>query len=455
MENLSISEVVGAVNGVLLNCSENFEINGISTDSRKINKGDLFVALVGAHFDGHDFVEKAIEGGASAVVVSHEVDCKCPQVLVEDTLTALKNIAKYYRKKFHIPVVGVTGSTGKTSTKEMIASVLKQKYNVHKTQKNFNNEIGLPLTVFELNKDHEISVLEMGMNNFGEIQRLADIARPTIAVITNIGTAHIENLGSREGILKAKMEITTYFDENCTLIVNGDDEYLSTIGNKHYKIIKTSIKDNGDYNAKDIVNLGEEGVQFKCMYRGEEHIFNINVPGIHNVYNALAAIAIGDIFNMNVDQLKNGIYKFTPGNLRMNIINIDNNIKIIEDCYNANLESMKAAIDVLESFNQGRRIAVLGDMFELGDFSEEAHRQVGQYLIGKCDMVITVGDQSKYIFDECNSHFEAKHFITKEEACLYLKNEIVTNDVILIKASRGMKMEYITACLIKDRKRGN
>lgn len=453
MECLGINEISEAVEGKLINCNENLDIRSVSTDSRKINKGDLFIALVGDNFDGHKFVDISINEGALAALVSKEVSVNCPQVIVEDTNIALKTLASYYRSKFKLPVVAITGSTGKTSTKEMIASVLEEKLNVHKTLKNFNNEIGLPLTIFNINNSHQVSILEMGMNNLGEIKRLAEIARPSIGVITNIGTAHIENLGSRENIFKAKMEISTFFENTSTLIVNGDDEYLSTINNRPYKIIKTSIYEKGDYNATCVNNLGEEGVEFTANYRGNNHLFRVNVPGIHNVYNALAAIAIGDMFDLSVEQIKQGISNYRPVGSRMNIINLNDDIKIIDDCYNANLDSMKAAINVLSTFN-GRRIAVLGDMFELGDFREEAHRQVGKHLRDKCDLVITVGESSKYISEETKDEINSRHFDTKEDACLYIKSIVKGKDVLLIKASRGMKMEEIINSLIEDRKRG-
>ncbi|EYE88407.1 UDP-N-acetylmuramoyl-tripeptide--D-alanyl-D-alanine ligase [Fervidicella metallireducens AeB] len=451
---MHFQEIVQCLEHCTCDFKEDFLIKGISTDSRNIKDGDLFIALIGQKFDGHEFVQSCYERGAAAVLVSKKVDVDCPQIIVNDTLAALREIARYYRDKFKTPIIAVTGSTGKTSTKEMIASVLKEKFNVHKTKQNFNNEIGLPLTLFELEKEHEISVLEMGMNNLGEIERLAYIARPTIGVITNIGTAHIENLGSRENIMKAKMEITSFFDNKNTLIVNGDDEYLSTLENLPFKLIKVSTKGRGDYNAVDIVNLGENGVEFKCNYKGKIHDFRIIVPGIHNVYNALVAIAIADIYNLTVDEVINGIINFKPGKLRMDIINLENGIKIINDCYNANLDSMKAALDVLGDYKNNRRIAVLGDMFELGSFSEKAHKEVGSYAKDKCDLLIAVGNDARFIFEESNKSITSIYFKTKEEACRFLNTEIKDKDVILIKASRGMKMEYITNCITEGRKRG-
>lgn len=452
MESLKINEIVDCLNGRAKNITLDFEINGVSTDSRNINKGELFIALIGDSFDGHNFIHEAFKRGSIAAIVSRDVECDYPIIVVDDTLVGLKKIASFYKQKFHIPVIAVTGSTGKTSTKEMIAALLQEKFVVHKTLQNFNNEIGLPHTLFNLNKKHEVSVLEMGMNNPGEIQRLADMARPDVCVITNIGTAHIENLGSREDILKAKMEITTYFTPNNVLILNSDDEYLSKIKSKSYKILRVSINGNGDYNATNINNLGENGIEFTVELRGNKHLFKIDLPGLHNVYNALYAIAIGDLYDVDVEQMKAGILNFNPGKMRMDIIELKDGVKIINDCYNANPESMKAALDVLSAYNNNRKIAILGDMYELGSYSKEAHRNTGEYAGDKCDILIAVGEQAVFIYEESKKHIESHYFKTREEACLNIKRLLKPKDVILIKASRRMNMEYITNFIIEDRK---
>lgn len=461
MECLSLRRVAEAVNGNLINFTgDDINITGVSTDSRKIKEGDMFIALCGLNMDGHDYAQKAIKSGAAIAMVERGIEGNIPQIIVEDTAIALKKLAGYYRNMFDIEVIGVTGSTGKTSTKEIIACVLSQKFNVHKTMKNFNNEIGLPLTIFELEKDNEISILEMGMNNLGEIERLAEVARPSIGVITNIGTAHIENLISRDNILIAKMEMTTYFDDKSILIINSDDDYLSKTLNKKYDVKRISIKGTGDYNAYDIINHGEYGVEFKCIYRDQNCKFTINVPGIHNIYNALFAIAIGDIFDMDSKLVQAGIDSFKATSQRMNIINMDEDggggIKIINDCYNANPDSMKAALDVLKSYENNRRIALLGDMYELGSYSEEAHIYIGNYLKDKCDMFIGVGEDAIYMYNEAKleANIDSHYFKNKDEASAYLKSIIRKNDVILIKASRGMKMEDITNYLLEHGKKG-
>jgi len=460
MEVLSLKEITSAVEGVLIKRQQEQEqenegllISGVAIDSRKVIANSIFIALIGINADGHEYVAEASENGAALAIVSRRIDCNIQQILVKDTGIALKKLAAYYRSSFNIPVIGVTGSTGKTSTKEIIASVLEQKYNVHKTMMNYNNEIGLPLTILELNKENEISILEMGMNNLGEIKRLAEISRPSIGVITNIGTAHIENLGSRENILKAKMEITTYFSEDSLLIVNGDDELLSGLLNTNYTLIKISMNNNGDYNAFEIVDLGEMGVEFKCKYKNEVCKFKINAPGKHNIYNALSAIAIGHFFNMSVKDIQVGLENYKPVGERMNIIKLRDRIKIINDCYNANPDSMKAALDVLATFEGGRKIAILGDMFELGSFSEAAHQDIGKYSKDRCNILIAIGNMAVHIYNEAKENAESYYFKTKDEANSYIRSIIKEGDIILIKASRGMKMEDITNYLVEDGKR--
>ncbi|KMT21403.1 UDP-N-acetylmuramoyl-tripeptide--D-alanyl-D-alanine ligase [Clostridium cylindrosporum] len=455
MEKMTLDEIINILDGNVVNYKENIVVNGVSTDTRTINEGDLFVALKGENFNGNKFVSKAVENGAICAIVSEPVESDIPYILVNNTLFALGKIAAYYKSKFNIPFIAVTGSVGKTSTKEVISSVLSKNFNVHKTDKNFNNEIGLPHTLFNLKHGHEVSVLEMGMNNFHEIERLSEIAKPNIGVITNIGTAHIENLGSKEGILKAKMEITTFFDKDSILIVNGDDELLKTVGDMHYKIIKLSINNLGDYNAFDVIDYGEEGIEFKIIYKGSEETIKVNSPGVYNVYNALAAIAIADILGMRIEDMKEGIADFAPCGMRMNVKTLKDGIKIIADCYNANPESMKASLSVLNSFKGNKKIAVLGDMFELGDYSETGHREVGIDIRNKANVLIAIGENSKYIYDEAKDYIESRYFLKKEEAQIYLRNILEPGDIALVKASRGMKLETVIDYITKDTERGN
>lgn len=452
-EVVTLEDIITATKGKAYNIKDTkIKVNKIQTDSRKIEEGDVFVALIGEKFDGHNFIKEVKEKGALCAVVSKlDLNVDIPQILVDDTLMAYKEIARYYRLRYDIPVVAVTGSSGKTTTKEMIASVLSQRLNVLKTEKNFNNEIGIPMTVLNLNSKHRAAVLEMGMDRFGEIESSAYVANPNIAVISNIGTAHIEKLGSRENILKAKMEITTFFKEDNILIINADNDMLNKVVTDKYKVVKFAINNGAEYKAYDIIDLGSEGMEFKCLLSGIERKFKVALPGTHNIYNALSAIAVGDIIGLNYEEIYNGILVFNPGNMRMNIVELDEDIKLIIDCYNANPDSMKAALDVLSKF-KGRRIAVLGDMFELGEYSVELHKEVGGYAANKCDMLVAIGDFSKYYFEEAKNKIESYYFKTKEEALNFIKSNVKGNDVILIKASRGMELEYISDNLKEHRK---
>jgi len=438
---LKINEIVQAVNGQPINCRNELIVKHIVRKIVDIKKGSLFIPYTNNSSITKELIELAYQKGAVAVVLPKEINSSVPQIIVEDTIAACKKIYKYYRSKFKIPVIAVTGSAGKTSTKDMIALVLNQKFKVCKTIGNDNDNKGTVRTLLKLNNTHEAAVFEMGVGSHLQMREKADIARPNISVITNISTAHIEVMGSKENILKAKLQITKFFDDKSILIINNDDEYLSTIKDKPFRIIKVSTKGNGDYNAFDIVDKGQNGVEFKCNFKGEPHLFKLSIPGTHFIYSALVTIAIGEIFGLNIKEIKEGIEDFRPSKLRMNVLELKDNIKIIVDCYNANFLSMKAGIDTLNSFKGGRKIALLGDILEQGKYSEEVHRDVGKYLAGKCDILIAVGKDSKYIFEEAKAYTKAYYCETKEKALLTLKKILAKNDVVLIKGSRGMHME--------------
>ena len=323
MQTLTIDEILTATGGKLLSGSVEGKINGISTNSREIHEGELFIPLVGDKFDGHEFIKAAFELGAAAVLTQKDTELFIDKTIirVEDTKKALGDIARYYKEKHNVPTVAVTGSVGKTTTKDMLYSVVAQKYNTLKTLANYNNDIGLPWTIFRLEKEHEAAVLEMGMNHFGEIDYLASIGKPDIAVITNIGESHIENLGSREGIFKAKMEITNRFTSGNTLIVNGDDDFLSTVkGDKEYKVIYYGIKNpDNDVYAENIKNKGLGGITFDAFVDGKKYEMELSVPGVHNVYNALAAICVGREFGIDMDKISEGIKSFEPTAQRLEV----------------------------------------------------------------------------------------------------------------------------------------
>jgi len=446
---LIIKEIIQAVNGKAINCSSETIVKHIARKIVDIRKGSLFIPYTKSTPITKELIELACQKGAAAVIIPKEINSSVPEIIVEDTNIACKKIYKYYRSKFKIPVIAVTGSAGKTSTKDMIALVLMQKFKVSKTIGNDNDNKGTIRTLLRMNNTHEAAVFEMGVGTYSQMQEKADIVRPNISVITNISTAHIGVMGSKENILKAKLEITKFFDDKSILIINNDDEYLSAIKDKPFKIIKVSTKGNGDYNAFDIVDNGQDGVEFKCNFKGEPHLFKLNIPGTHFIYSALVTIAVGEILGLNIKVIKKGIEAFRPYKLRMNILELKDNIKIIVDCYNANLLSMKAGIDSLSSFKGNRKIALLGDILEQGKYSEDVHRDIGKYLAGKCDILIAVGKDSKYIFEEAKVHTETYYCETKESACETLNKIVTKNDVILIKGSRGMHMEKIVKHLSK------
>lgn len=450
MERLSIKEIAKASKGVLMNSEEDSEISGVSIDSRRINPGDMFIALKGESFDGHDFISKAVENGAALVVAEKSLaGCSTPYILVKDTLKALQDIARYYRSKFQIPFVAVTGSSGKTTSKDMIASVLSQRFKVLKTEGNFNNAIGLPLTLLKLQYSHEIAVLEMGMSSLGEISLLSDIVRQQVAVISNVGTAHIEMLGSRENILKAKLEIFSYFDRNSTAVINGDNDMLAGFSSEKYRVIRYGLEGKNDFHAYDINEKGEAGIDFAVDLNGVKSSFSVMLPGMHNVYNALSAIAVARLFGMEAEDIQKGLMSFRPSKMRMDIVNLSNSVKLINDVYNANPESMKAAIDVLRSLkSRSRSICILGDMLELGELSREEHYKIGAYAAAAgIDILVSAGSFSEDMKQGALASGMGSScvyaFAATEDVVNALQAIIKPGDVILIKGSRRMKMEVI------------
>lgn len=442
MEPMMIKEIEKAVDGKIFNYKE-ISIANVCTDSRKIAEGDLFVPLKGEKFDGHDFVLDSFEKGACLTLSDRELNTDKPYILVSDTRDALKKLAKYYLGTLNVKIIAVTGSVGKTTTKDIIASVLSQKFKTLKTEGNFNNEIGLPLTVFRIGKEHEAAVLEMGMNNFGEIRALSDIANPDAAVITNIGVSHIENLGSREGILKAKSEIFENLKPGGVGILNCDDDMQITLKNKlSNKIYWYGINNKEDYFADNIVPNSILGTRFTLHTPKGSRDVNIKIPGEHMVYNALCAAAVGDIFGVDLDGICAGIESFQPTKMRMDITVFDTGLTLINDAYNANPVSMKAALDVLKTA-KGRRIAILGDMFELGADSEKMHAEIGAYAFDRCDILICIGKESIAMYDAAiQDSVRCAYFETQEDFLNSdFKKGLYSDDVILVKASRGMHLE--------------
>ncbi len=454
MEPISIKEIICATGGTLLCGNEDIIIENVTTDSRKSGENMLFIPLEGETFDGHEFISASFDAGAVCALAHKDIKISCDKALirVKDTKKALADLARFYLEKHRIPVVALTGSVGKTTTKDMVASVLSQKYNVLKTQGNFNNDIGLPLTVFNLEKGHDIAVLEMGMNHFGEIHHLASIAKPDKAIITNIGMSHIENLGSREGILEAKLEITDFFDKENMLFINCDDDMLLKAECKSKCETFGIDNENANYRAINIV-LNEDSCEFDVAYEDKNTHIRVNLPGKHNIYNALCAFSVAKSFNICDDMIAEGIASFSPSKMRMDIRKIGG-ITVINDCYNASPTSMEAALSVLCNIEAKRHIAILGDMLEMGSFAPDAHKGVGKKAanIG-VDIILSVGKEAQNIIkgatDERMSEKNALHFENNEKLISELGNFLCEGDAVLIKASRGMKFEQITQAIEK------
>lgn len=442
---MTAEQIAKATSGRIYNIKDsNIKITKVSSDSRNIPQGCAFVAIKGERFDGHEFALQAVEQGAGLVVSEKELE-NVPYILVDSTRQALLDIAGLWRSLFDIPVVAITGSVGKTTTKEMIACVMSEKYKNLKTQKNLNNEIGMPQTLLQLDKSYESAVIEMGMNHKGEISRMTNSCCPDIAVITNVGYSHIENLGSREGILNAKLEMLEGLKDGGTLVLNGDDENLCKVKSDRFKIIRYSIEENkADISAKNIV-LNEDSVEFSICDGEKEIACRLNCGGIHNVKNALAAYCVGISAGVEQDKIISALARFKPDALRQNKQKVGNNTFIL-DCYNAAPDSMNSALQMLSAATSNHRIAVLGGMLELGEYSQLLHEAVGKMVAkNKVDYLLTFGGDSHYYvksavengFDKNN----AKEFETREQLALFLKNLLCDGDTVLFKGSRGMQLE--------------
>ena len=464
MRNMTLENIAAACGGTYYG-SENDkskEIAGAVIDNRLIEKDYLFIAIKGARVDGHSFIPAAFEVGALAVLSEHELENPVgPYILVDSCEEAMKKLARFYRQSLDIKVVGITGSVGKTSTKEMIASVLSQKYNVHKTEGNFNNEIGLPLTIFKIREEHEVAVLEMGISDFGEMHRLAEMANPDVCVITNIGLCHLENLIDRDGILRAKTESFEHMTPNGVAVLNGDDDKLCTktevngrptvfygIGSENI-VPEELVQGKKSIYATDVEAIGLTGT--KATIHIEDMQFDVEIPiaGEHNVYNALAAVAVARELGLSLEEMKRGIESVQTIGGRSNLIH-RNGLTIIDDCYNANPVSMKASIDVL-SKAEGRKIAVLGDMGELGADERKLHFGVGEHFAGKgIDMLFCTGELSMEIVSGvvlASPDTQVHYFGTKEALIEALKAECKEGDTILVKASHFMDFPEIVKAL--------
>lgn len=443
MQHMTINEIALACGGKFVGEFEEQErvVSDIKIDSRKVVQGTLFIAIKGERFDGHDFIDLAYNNGAVCVVSEKPLD-QAPYILVESTFGALKDIAEYYRSKQNGKVVAITGSVGKTTAKEMIYSVLSQKYDVLKTQGNFNNEYGLPQTIFNIEEKHDVAVLEMGMNSFGEIHNLSKIARPDVCVIMNIGESHIGNLGSRNGIFKAKCEIFDFMKNDALVVLNGDDDKLITL--KDGSQVFFGMDTQNDVFVAKVVSADMSGTKLTIDCMGEQMELFIPKPGEYLIYPALAAAAIGKKLGLSKEQIQNGIQNFVPANMRMDIQHI-NNITIINDVYNACKQSMLAGAGALR-YAKGRTVAIIGDIFELGEFGQSIHYETGAEM-GKMgiDKIICVGELAKYMYQGAkeNTKGSTHYYLTKEALFEDLDKLILDGDTVFVKASRGMEFENI------------
>lgn len=467
MKNLSLKQIIEVTKGELLQGNPEAICQNFSKDTRTIQKGDTYIAIKGEAFDGNLFWKEALKKGADCVIVSEisyeEKDLETYQdkniIKVKDTLEALYEIAKLKRSFYQIPVIAITGSVGKTSTKDIVANVVSQKYKTLKTIGNNNNNIGLPLTILRL-QEEEAMVLEMGMNHLGEISLLTSIAKPDICIITNIGTSHIGNLGSRENILKAKLEILEGTN-NPTIIINNDNDLLHTWQeeNKNIRNIVTyGIQNQSDLNAKNICLNGENS-EFVCTLEKEETKIKVPVGGEHFILNALCAVSVGNALKIETEKIVKGIQDFELTKKRMDIVELSDGTKIINDAYNASLESMQASLKYLSEFKNNRKIAVLGDMLELGEYTQKLHEQVGEAVKqNEIDILITSGENAKYIEKRAKEvgmpEENVYHFENKEEIAKKLKEILKSGDIVLFKASNGMRFfELAEEVLLWDKKK--
>ncbi|MDL2248311.1 UDP-N-acetylmuramoyl-tripeptide--D-alanyl-D-alanine ligase [Tyzzerella sp. OttesenSCG-928-J15] len=444
MRKFTLKEAAMAVNGKLNNADENAVVESVVSDSRLVEKGCLFAALKGEFFDGHNFAAAAANSGAVCVLSHVDLGSEVPHILVKDTKYAFMDLAKWYLEQFKIPVVAITGSVGKTTTKDMLAAVLSEKFNVVKNEGNYNNEIGLPLTVFNIDDEAEIAVLEMGMNSFGEIHNLSRIATPEVCVITNIGNAHIGNLGSREGILKAKSEIFDFADKNVVAILNSDDDMLKNLYYKSARNLFFGTDESAYCRSRKIDDLGLKGSIWRVYVDGSNFLLTIPLPGDYLIYNAMAAICAGKYYGIENEKIASAIKNFKPSKNRMDIFEI-NGITIVNDVYNASPVSMQAMIGSM-AHSEGRKICVFGDMLELGEGSAAYHEEIGAYAAeNNVDAVFVTGE-----FAGCyekgfkvNGSKTCFLFNDAKELTQELIKYIKEGDTVLVKASRGMKFEQI------------
>lgn len=457
--NFTVKEITDIVDGKLIQGDEQTKICHVEIDSRKVKAQTLFVPFVGEKVDGHDFIEQAFDNGAEVAFVEREVNVRQKDkalILVKSSLEAIQKLAKAYRTKIPVEIIGVTGSVGKTSTREMIVCALSGDMNVFKTTKNFNSDIGLPLTMFRLDDSYDLAVVEMAMGYPGEMAGISPIARAHQAVITNIGLCHIEKLKTQENILKEKLHITDFFDESSVLFVNGDDELLcDAVKDVPYKVVKYGFGDGCDYKGED-VECSDMRTRFSVQLHGKREVFEIPVVGQHNVRNALVAIAVAEHNGLSVEHIRKNLLSYKSQSGRQSIRKLGS-LTVIDDCYNASPASMKSALDVLSMIAKSEKkksVAVLADMLELGTEAISSHESIGECVVkNNIDELITVGELGSVIADTARRKSESvrvKSFDTNEQAVKYLSEQDKKDTIVLVKGSRVMHLEDVVDSLLRS-----
>ena len=457
MRKTTIGQIERAMSGKLLYGNADDTVTGVTIDSRKIGQNEIFFALIGENYDAHDFIPNAIENGVKTIVVSRE-DMGHPGdginvIKVDDTTKGLQDLAKWYVADLGIKKIGITGSTGKTTTKDILYHIFSEKYKTGKTSGNFNNHIGVPLTILSFDESIEVGILEMGAETVGEIHVLVDIARPNISIITNIGVSHIETFGGRDNIFKGKMQIADFLREEDLLVVNEESDYLSreNVSGK-YRLATVGSTGKSDYILSGVTELADGGIEFVLEHMEKSKRFKLNIPGRHNAINASLAIAAAIDMGISMEEAAAGLQKIELTEKRLNITG-KGGIKVIDDTYNASPDSVRAAIDVLLATKGIRKVAVLGDMMGLGDGSEQYHGQIGDYVRQKnIDLLITMGEFSKHIHEkakEVMGENRVIHYTNRGKLESDIKNIVTSGDVVLVKGSRAMEMENIVRKILE------
>jgi len=453
MEAMTVAEVVGAIEGELVVGDADVKISGVSTDSRKVRPKDLFFAIRGDKFDGHDFVNAAVKDGAAGVVVSKDLAIPPVTIRVGDTVVALGDLAGYYVSRTNVPVVAITGSVGKTTTKEMIAAVLSRRYVTLKNELNFNNEIGVPMTLFRLERHHQAAAIEMAMRLPGEIARLAEIAKPCVGVITNIGMSHIERLGSMENIAAAKAELLDSLPDHGLAVLPADDRFFDfLLGRCRCNVVSFGVTEIADARGTNVA-LDDQGraTLDVCMANSPPFRVRLPVTGEHNVRNALAAAAVGRHFHIPAEEIRSALEEFSPPEKRANLVTCSRRYRVLDDTYNASPASVASALSTLAKMRAERKIAVLGDMLELGLFAHEAHEQVGrQAARSGVELLIAVGEYAEVVAEAARESglVSVETVETSEQAAELLKSIVKAGDLVLVKGSRAMRMEKVVDSLV-------